>query len=212
MAEPAVCHKDASCSQMCQILSNMINISHLHGPRGNIKVLLGPPIQPAKVVISTDESAAQASPSHSTSVPPLWRSVFTVFQFLPDSHLPLPRLPSILSSITWGLYFLERRQKRRQGANLTLTSILSSPLLLFLVFEEDFKVPRERQGSAGHLVNIREPRPSLKPSSHVAWLEFSWGKGMMGFFCCSQSHSSHLKGWMCRSYDFKTGGRDEFWG
>lgn len=41
----------------------------------------------------------------------LSHSVFTVFRFLPDSHLPLPRLLSILSSITWGLYFLERRQK-----------------------------------------------------------------------------------------------------
>lgn len=71
-----------------------------------------PRIQPAKVVASMDESAAQALPSHSTSFPPLWQSIFTVFQFLPDSHLPLPWLPSILSSITWGLYFLERRQKK----------------------------------------------------------------------------------------------------
>lgn len=111
MTEPAVGVSPERCyNQICQILAHISLICTVEEEA--LMFCSAPRIQPAKVVTSMNESAAQALLSHSTSFPSLYQSVFTVFQFLPDSHLPLPRLPSILSSITWGLYFLERRQKK----------------------------------------------------------------------------------------------------
>lgn len=112
------------------------------------------------------------------SFPPLLQSLPVSSWFSPSSTLT-PRFT--LSSITRRLYFLKLRGKRQQGdprhhgklaENPTLTSILSSPLTLFLVAEKNFKEPWERQGS-GRLVSIRghseilEHQPSLKQCQSV---------------------------------------------
>lgn len=121
----------------------------------------------------------------------------TIFQFLfPFSffHYPPPHLPAsvsscifliltflhshsrfTLSSITRGLYFLKLGEKRQHprhrgklAENPTLTSILSSPLTLFLVPEKNFKEPLGAAGvwSPGeHQRTVRHTRTSARPET-----------------------------------------------
>lgn len=145
---------------------------------------------------------------------PLWLDYFPIsfpllFLSFPPTHLPASVSSCIfliltflhshsrftLSSITRGLYFLKLGEKRQHprhhgklAENPTLTSILSSPLTLFLVPAKNFKEPWEQQGS-GRLVNIRgqsdilEHQPGLKQCKSVrydwksvegkAWWDFS---------------------------------------
>lgn len=210
-----------------------------------------PLTQPAKVT-SMDESASQAPPSHSTSFfssatinsQPLWLDYFPIsfpllflsfpphpppcfslFLYLPDSHLPPLSLPfhSLLHHM--GIIFLETRREKTASSpprktcresNADLDSQLTSYTLSCAREELQRAVGAAGVWSPGeHQRTVRHTRTSARPETvqeREVWLKISRGKGMMGFFCCTQSHFSHLTGWMCHSYGSQIGGQDKFQG
>lgn len=123
----------------------------------------------------------------------------------PDSYLLL------LASHGYYIFWKERWQRQMKrclstteiSENPKLTSILSFFIhFLWFLPKTNFKDLWERQGSGrranirGHL-EILEHHWSLQNvcQSRVLWLKISQGKGMMGFFCSSQSHFSARFTW-----------------
>ena len=154
------------------------------------------------------------------------------FLYLPDSHLPSLSTPVTLSPPSRGdyVFFEIQREKaaggdhwvprrhRKLAENPTLTSILSSFLTLsfrsFCSRRTSKRCVRGRVWSPGeHQRTSRNTRTSTQPQTVpgcVVGLKISWGKGMMGFFCCTHSH--FLTGWMCHSYGSHLSGQDRFRG